>query len=76
MMSNQIKKMHISELRQGDTVLIDGEMQTVAKHHLTLSPLFGNQYKGFNHRDTEGYLDVVLFPKYYQGAVVGYVTQI
>lgn len=29
-----IKKVHISTIKQGDTVLWDGHMKTISKHHL------------------------------------------
>lgn len=74
-MINLTKKIHISELRQGDTVLIDGDMHTVSAHHVNVDPLFGSQYKGYNHRETNGYLDVALFPKWYKGEIVSYVSQ-
>lgn len=75
-MTNPTKKVHISDLKQGDTVMIDGEMRTVSKRQLTNSPFFGPQYDGYCHYETEGYLDVVLFPKYYQGKIIRWVTQL
>lgn len=74
-MTNPTKKLHISELKQGDTVLIDGVMQTVSSHHINVDSLFGSQFKGYNHRETKGYLEVVLFPKWFGGEITGYVTQ-
>lgn len=75
-MTAKTKRLSISDLRQGDTVMIKGEMQTVSKHHLTHDPLFGFQFQGYNHRETAGMLDVVLFPKWYKGKIVAYVTQL
>lgn len=69
------KKVHISDLMAGDTVVIDGDMQTVSPHHITKSDLFGHQYKGYCHRETKGMLDVVLFPKFFKGEFVGHVRQ-
>lgn len=70
------KKVHISELKSGDTVLVYGEMHTVSPHHITKSELFGHQYKGYCHRETKGILDVVMFPKFFKGEFVGHVSQL
>jgi hypothetical protein len=73
---NPTKKVHISNLRVGDTVVINGEMETVGKNHLTHDAFFGYQYKGYRHQETAGYLDVALFSKYQKGEFVAYVTQL
>lgn len=65
-----LRKTHLSQLRVGDTVLIDGEMQTVGKSHLTKSELFGLQYKGYCYYETRGFLDVVKFPMWHKGQQV------
>ena len=68
----QIKKVHISELRQGHTVLVNWDMQTVSKKHLNHDEIFGHQYKGYCHHETKGMIDVVLFPRFYKGELVGW----
>lgn len=73
---NKTKKVHISDLKPGDTVVIDGKMETVGKNHLSRNAFFGYQYKGYRHQETAGYLDVALFPKYFKGEIVAYVTQL
>lgn len=73
---NNTKKVHVSDLKAGDTVLMNGEMETVGANHLTRDELFGYQYKGYCQHETAGYLDVVLFPKYNKGKIVAYVTQL
>ncbi|WP_425902481.1 hypothetical protein [Agrobacterium radiobacter] len=73
MASIKTTKIHISELKAGDTVIVDGNMQTVSPHHITKSELFGHQYKGYCHRETQGMLDVALFPKFFRGEFVGHV---
>jgi hypothetical protein len=64
------KKVHISQLRIGDTVIIDGIMETVGSKHITKSDFFGYQYKGYCHYETQGMLDVVIFPRWYEGRLV------
>lgn len=67
------KKVHISELKIGDTVLIGGnDMQTVGKFHLSKSDFFGHQYKGYCHHETGGMIDVVMFPWFSKGVFCGY----
>lgn len=66
------KMVHISDLSPGDTVLVNGDMQTVSKHHLSKSSFFGWQYKGYCHHESKGMVDVVLFPKWSKGVLVGY----
>jgi hypothetical protein len=75
-MGNPTKKIKIFELRKGDTVLVDGEMQTVASHHLKNDPFFGPLFKGDSHRLTGGEIEIVLFPKWLQGELIGYYSQI
>lgn len=63
------KKVHISQLMVGDTVMIDGKMQTVGKNHISKSDLFGYQYKGYCHHESKGMMDVVIFPRWIKGEI-------
>ena len=49
-MKYEIKPTHISEIKPGDTVMIDGEMRTVGKDNIKTSTfmgitLFGDSYR-------------------------------
>ena len=48
-MKYEIKPTHISEIKQGDTVMIDGEMRTVGKNNIKSGfmgiTLFGDSYR-------------------------------
>lgn len=68
---NKIVKVHISNLAQGDTVLIDGEMKTVSRHHIKKG-FTGWTFESDPHYKTKGYIDAVLFPKWFKGEFVGY----
>lgn len=68
----KIKKIHISQLKAGDTVIIGEDMQTVSPRHINRSEFFGHQYKGYCHHETQGMIDVVLFPRFFKGDLVGW----
>ena len=49
-MKYEIKPTHISQIKQGDTVMIDGEMRTVGNHNIKHDEfmgltLFGDSYR-------------------------------
>lgn len=48
-MKYEIKPTHISEIKQGDTVMIDGEMRTVGRDNIKSGfmglTLFGDSYR-------------------------------
>lgn len=70
------KKVHISEIKAGDTVVVGGRMETVSKHHLTKSDFFGHQYKGYCHHESKGFIELALFPIWSKGKLVRYATQV
>lgn len=68
-------KVHISEINHGDTVMINGQMETVSKNDI-VSDILGCRYKGNPYRETNGMLEVVLFPKWLKGEIIDYRKQI
>lgn len=67
-----IKEFHISDVRAGDTVLIDGELKTVSNHHINRGfmgiTLFGDSYKLGSIP-----VKVVFFPMFQKGQFIEYV---
>lgn len=52
---------HISELRQGDIVAINGETYTVGRKDIK-NDFMGWQYRGDPHFQTKGMLDRFIYP--------------
>lgn len=74
--NNKIEKVHISEIKHKDTILIDGEMITVGKNDIKNDPFYGMSIHGEYFRHTQKMVDRVLFRKWYQGEIVDWVTQL
>lgn len=69
------KQIHISLLRHGDTIVLDDGAETVNGKNIK-NGFTGYTYKGDPFYKTKGMIDVALFPKWSQGKVVGWYTQI
>lgn len=69
------KKVHISTLKQGDTVIINGEMETVSIKNVKRG-FTGWTYQGDPFYKTKGFIEVVFFPKFFQGNLTRYQRQV
>ena len=72
---NKTERIHISELRVGDTVLLNGEPKTVNRGDVKKG-FTGYTLLGDPHPFTDGKVEVVLYRKWYKGEVVGWHRQI
>lgn len=70
------EKVHISNVVKGDTLLINGKEMTVGSTDIRNDPFYGMSVFGDCHRHTKGIVERILFPKWYMGQIVGYVSQI
>ncbi len=66
----RIVECHISEIKPGDTVDHNGKLKTVSKRNLSTSEFFGKAIFGDNYRLGTVKVRKVIFPRWYQGAVV------
>ena len=65
-------KAHISTLRHGDTVLIDNKQITLSNSNLKRCSFMGISINGDS---SVKMIDVVLFPKWCKGELIGHVRQ-
>lgn len=75
-MTNPTKKIKISELSIGDTVIVNGAMQTVGRDDIRNDSFFGPLFKGDSYKAENGEIEIVLFPKWFKGEITGYYSQI
>jgi hypothetical protein len=66
------KKVHVSELTQGDTLLVNSILLTVSSRKLKNDNFLGYSYDGNYFRETSGMVEIALFPKFYKGEFIGY----
>jgi len=72
---NRIISAPVSTLKPGDTVQIDGVWKTVCARNLSHCPFMGAAVWG-DVRALQGrMIDVVLFPKWDRGELIGHVRQ-
>jgi len=71
-MENRTEKVNPEDIQGGDTIIINGGMQTVGKKDI-IKGFCGIMICGFNARKG---IDRVLFPKWSKGQFVGYVRQL
>lgn len=74
-MHNKTEMVHISTLQQGDTVIVDGKMETVSRHKIS-NGFTGWCYDGQPYYKTNGMIEVALFPKRFQGKITGWHRQV
>lgn len=74
-MTNPTQRVPVSELRPGDTVLIDGVPTTVGASNLRRCPFMGATLDGDTYATQGRKVDVVLFPKWCKGETVAHVRQ-
>ena len=67
---------HISEIRRGDTVIHDGKAMTVGKKDIRYSYFFGESLFGDSYNLGQKLVEVMLFPKWFRGEIIGYRRQI
>lgn len=72
---NKFSSVHISTLKQGDTVMIDGQMETVSQCNIK-NGFTGWTYKGDPFYKNKGFITVMLFPKWLQGHIERWQRQI
>lgn len=61
-----------SKLKVGDTVFINGGLQTIGKNNLKFCDFLGWRFNGVRAKKIER----VLFPKWYCGKIIKYQPQI
>lgn len=71
-MKTKIEKVSADNIQHGDTIMIDGEMQTVNKKFIK-NGFCGIIIYGMNYRNG---VERVLFPKWFKGEIIGYYAQI
>lgn len=74
-MDNKTKRVHISELNQGDTIIYNGSPETVSKSSIKKG-FTGWTYKGDPFYKEKGMVEIVLYRKWLQGKVTGWHSQI
>ena len=67
---------HISEIRRGDTVIRDGKPMTVGRKDIKRSAFFGRLLFGDSYNCGRNPVEVMLFPKWFKGEIIGYRRQI
>lgn len=65
------QKIHPADLKNGDTILINGNMKTVGSDTVK-SGFFGTLVDGVRMNEVQK----VLFPKWFKGEITGYSAQI
>jgi hypothetical protein len=68
-----IKKVQASEIKAGDCINIEGVATTVSKSFIKYDPFLGITIYGQNFRNG---VELVLFPKYFKGQLIGHFSQI
>jgi hypothetical protein len=61
-----------SQINIGDTVLIDGKMQTIGKNNIKFCNFFGYRLNGARTEEVTR----VLFPKWFKGEIVNWQARI
>lgn len=72
---NKTKTIHISELKQGDTVIYNGEAETVSISNVRKG-ITGWTYKGDPFYQSGGMVEIVLYRKWFQGKITGWHSQV
>ena len=67
---------HISEIRRGDTVIHDDKEMTVGKKDIRWNYFFGYSLFGDSYTSGRKLVEVMLFPKWFKGEIIGYRRQI
>lgn len=74
--TNPTELISVSRLTPGDTVVIDGVAKTVGRDYIKHCPFMGSSVYG-DCRALEGRkVEVMLFPKWQGGRLVGHVRQV
>lgn len=68
-----VKKVQASQIKAGDCINIEGVATTVSKSFIKYNPFSGITIYGEKFRNG---LDLILFPKYLKGELIGYFSQI
>jgi hypothetical protein len=72
---NPTEMISVSQLKPGDTVIIDGIAKTLGREYIKHCSFMGSSVYG-DCRALEGRkIEVMLFPKWYKGKIVNYVRQ-
>jgi len=74
--TNPTELISVSRVRPGDTVIIDGVAKTLVRAYIKHCPFMGSSIYGDCRARQGRKVEVMLFPVWKRGALVGYARQV
>lgn len=70
------EKVHISQIKAGDVIIIEGKEQTLSKKHISYGSFMGKSIMGYNYKCGYELVERRIFAKWYKGELMGYYAQV